>query len=85
MKPKKLDRKLYLNKKTVADLSTVELKGVHGGIVRVSFVCGVSDNNCTMFTQMEYGCYIGTNQYGCTNQINCTQGMECGMGIWPEV
>ena len=41
MKPKNFKKKLTLNKKTIADLSTGQLEGVKGGFIDTSpFTCG---------------------------------------------
>jgi hypothetical protein len=39
MKAKKLNGKLRLNKKTVADLTRYKMAGIKGGLITVQFTC----------------------------------------------
>jgi hypothetical protein len=76
MKPKKLSRKLGLNKVTITNLSNIQLNSIHGGII-------ISDTPkiCTDVSIPEtYCCTQGCETQGCETQGCETQGcntLEC--------
>jgi len=55
MKPKKLSKKLALNKKTVASLNANDLNNVYGG----SVTCYGHDNTCLTCTCIHPTCLTG--------------------------
>jgi len=60
MKTKKSTGKLKLNKKTIADLKTSELKNVHGGVFTTSFAnsCMIGPNSGCLFCSNDIPCGI---------------------------
>ncbi len=71
MKNKKFNKKLSLNKQTITDLSSQELKNAKGGISRPIYICMATNfETCTC----EISCYQTGIIYTCTTSIpmlNC--------------
>ena len=75
MKPKVFNKKLSLNKKTIADLKNGEMNNVHGGIndtVAISCTCVITGGCCP--TQITCGP---------TGNINCRCGAELKQSLIP--
>lgn len=73
MKTKKFQKKLTLNKKTIADLSNRQLKKVYGGaykptLSRLPYICG--DTECTCPTVLPgSNCGTADGCLGCQFEI----------------
>jgi natural product precursor len=68
MKPKKLNKNLLLNKKTIADLNNKEMNVVYGGAVTNSL--GIDcDTGCPCLTRIYVTCLSGC--------VTCTGNPQC--------
>ena len=79
MKPKKLSKKLVLNKSTIADLKGVEMKELKGGGLSFLTICG---DSCKPGCSDIYPCdtvatCVPTYCDTCTTFCTCLSGCEC--------
>ena len=74
MKPKKVEKKLFLNKKTVANLSNRQMTHLRGGLftgdTTVEVCCYTKDATCLNTCQT---CYTDCDQDSCEICTLCTR------------
>jgi hypothetical protein len=75
MKSKKFEKKLMLNKKTIADLNSDKMGNVHGGVVNSQTgSCCLVHTDCPNCTQTQGGCatcYTCETCFTCEGQQTC--------------
>lgn len=74
MKPRNFNKKLSLNKKTIAHLNNYDMKTLRGGIDPVTHTCSEGKPCPDTYTQVPYAtCTCFTNCYYsiCTECIDC--------------
>ena len=60
MKTKKIERKLVLNKKTIANVTSESMKKVQGGIPSDPF-CSVAPTICIGVLDTDNSCFVGNS------------------------
>ncbi len=78
MKPKKLKRKLSLNKKTIADLSNGNMGLVLGGRPATSNICPITQCGCPTDTCT---CQTCETCQTCAGQYTCNEMMPQCVGL----
>lgn len=78
MKTKKIDKKLALNKKTVANLGTETMRDVRGGFLTYEMTICRSNcvSNCPICQSRIPGCY-GDTDYECNSYTCWTDCVSC--------
>lgn len=71
MKPQKLQKKLYLNKKTIADLSVGQLEKIMAGIEETVFPCEIPPTNRITFCTPTCNTCVSCETCGDTCVVTC--------------
>lgn len=84
MKPKKLIKKLVLNKTTVSNLEVHEEGAIRGGYLNTNLEatcytwCGACLTKASCVATCNYSCYCNTiNHYTCPQYPTCQSGATC--------